>query len=142
MRALKWDFVPVRTQHEYHNSFWCCAHRGHFVRAMAQAATPVASEHSANNILPGCRFLVAPKPATITSDVSGWSVGLCSGTIDGILTVAVQQRVAMVARYGNAENVPFCSPPTATREEAIRVVVRYLDEHSELKMEEFGSVAT
>jgi Rap1a immunity proteins len=108
--------------------------------AMAQAATPVASEHSANNILPGCRFLVAPKPATITSDVSGWSVGLCSGTIDGILTVAVQQRVAMVARYGNAENVPFCSPPTATREEAIRVVVRYLDAHSELKMEEFGSV--
>jgi len=109
--------------------------------AMAQAATPVASEHSANNILPGCRFLVAPKPATITSDVSGWSVGLCSGTIDGILTVAVQQRVAMVARYGNAVNVPFCSPPTATREEGIRVVVRYLDEHSELKMEEFGSVA-
>jgi Rap1a immunity proteins len=44
-------------------------------------------------------------------------------------------------RYGNAVNVPFCSPPTATREEAIRVVVRYLDEHSELKMEEFGSVA-
>ena len=46
--------------------------------AMAQAATPTASEHSANNILPGCRFLVSPKPATITSDVSGWSVGLCS----------------------------------------------------------------
>src|SRR6185369_2068104 len=90
--------------------------------AMAQAATP-AAEHSANNILPGCRFLVAPKPATITSDVSGWSVGLCSGTIDGISTVAVRQRVAMVSRYGNAENVPFCSPPTATREEAIRVVV-------------------
>ena len=109
--------------------------------AMAQAATPAASEHSANNILPGCRFLVSPKPATITSDVSGWSVGLCSGTIDGILTVAVQQRVAMVSRYGNAENVPFCSPPTATREEVIRVVVRYLDEHSDLKMEEFGSVA-
>ena len=108
--------------------------------AMAQAAIPAASEHSANNILPGCRFLVAPKPATITSDVSGWSVGLCSGTIDGILTVAVHQRMAMVARYGNAENVPFCSPPTATREEAIRVVVRYLDAHSELKMEEFGSV--
>ena len=56
--------------------------------AMAQAATPTTSEHSANSILPGCRFLVAPKPATITSDVSGWSVGLCSGTIDGILTVA------------------------------------------------------
>jgi hypothetical protein len=109
--------------------------------AMAQATTPTASEHSANNILPGCRFLVAPKPATITSDVNGWSVGLCSGTIDGILTVAVQQRVAMVARYGKAENVPFCSPPTATRDEAIRVVVRYLDEHSDLKMEEFGSVA-
>jgi hypothetical protein len=107
----------------------------------AQAATPAANEHSANNILPGCRFLVAPRPATITSDVSGWSVGLCSGTIDGILTVAVQQRVAMVARYGKAENVPFCSPPTATRDEAIRVVVRYLDEHSDLKMEEFGSVA-
>jgi len=68
-------------------------------------------------------------------------VGLCNGTIDGILTVAVQQRVAMVSRYANAENVPFCSPPTATREEAIRVVVRYLDAHSELKMEEFGSVA-
>ena len=60
---------------------------------------------------------------------------------DGILTVAVQQRVAMVARYGKAENVPFCSPPTATRDEAIRVVVRYLDEHSDLNMEEFGSVA-
>jgi hypothetical protein len=49
--------------------------------------------------------------------------------------------MAMVARYGNAENAPFCSPPTATSDEAIRVVVRYIDEHSNLKMEAFGSVA-
>ena len=87
--------------------------------AAAQADTPTADEHTANIILPGCRFLIAPKPETITSDVSGWSVGLCSGIIDGILTVAVEQQVAMVARYGNAENAPFCSPPTATRDEAI-----------------------
>ena len=33
--------------------------------AMAQAATPTTSEHSANSILPGCRFLFPPKPATI-----------------------------------------------------------------------------
>ena len=109
--------------------------------AAAQAGTPAANEHTANNILPGCRFLVAPKPATITSEVSGWSVGLCSGTIDGILTVTIERRLAMVARYGNAENAPFCGPPTATRDEAIRVVVRYFDGRSDLKMEEFGSVA-
>ena len=55
--------------------------------------------------------------------------------------VREENKVQTIDSVGNAENVPFCSPPTATREEAIRVVVRYLDEHSELKMEEFGSVA-
>ncbi len=59
--------------------------------AAAQAGTPAGNEYTANNIPPGCSFVVAPKPATITSDVSGWSIGLCSGTIDGILTVAVER---------------------------------------------------
>ena len=32
-------------------------------------------------------------------------------------------------------------PPLERGDEAIRVVVRYPDEHSQLKMEEFGTVA-
>jgi hypothetical protein len=109
--------------------------------AIAQAATPPTNEHSASNILPGCRFLVAPKPATITSDVSGWSVGLCSGTIEGILAVAVQQQLSIAAQNGSAKGALFCTPPAATTDEAIRIVVRYLDDHSNLKQENFGAVA-
>ena len=100
-----------------------------------------AGEHSANNILPGCHLLILPTPPTSTAGVDGWSVGMCFGTIDGLLAVARDQQFKLIMRYGKADDAPFCVPGQATFAQVLRVAVAYVEQHPERMHEEFAPLA-
>jgi len=92
----------------------------HFLRGTALIAAFVLNSdfafaesdfNSANYIMPGCRVLLEPDPP---KDMNAKFLSAQCGAIVGGLV------------YASSSNV--CAPKDATREQSVRVVVKYIDD--------------
>jgi hypothetical protein len=87
---------------------------------------------SANWLMPGCRAFISDSPdATIPNASRNAALllqGLCAGNVEGVWDTAF--------RFGEV-----CSPEGAINEQAVRVVVQYIDARPARMQERFAGLA-
>ena len=90
---------------------------------------------SANAIMPGCRASLSNQ---YNDQLEAIMAGVCVGTVNGLIFEAsvLEQ---MSARVPHAE--VFCAPEEVTIDQALRVVVAYIDAHPERMHERFPLLA-
>ena len=98
--------------------------------AFALAGTPSVAEednlHSANAIMPGCRAL-------LSNSNGGFAMGLCVGVVEGMIyEMSVWQETSPSF---------VCLPKGITIEQAVRVVVAYIEARPERMHERFKLLA-
>jgi hypothetical protein len=88
--------------------------------ALAGSDTAGNAWYTADEVMPGCRHLIATK--TITTDQSvAQLMFLCSGIVEGILIVALAEK-------DQHKSEPlFCPPDEVTRNQAVWIVIKYFD---------------
>ena len=90
---------------------------------------------SANAIMPGCRASLSNQ---YNDQLEAIMAGVCVGTVNGLIFEAsvLEQ---MSARVPHTE--VFCAPEEVTIDQALRVVVAYIDAHPERMHERFPLLA-
>jgi hypothetical protein len=81
--------------------------------------------HSANFILPGCKGFLDRENTPPPSEV--FRQGVCAGFVDGL-------------GYG-VGGKDFCPPNGVTRDQAVAVVIKYIEARPERMQEHFGNLA-
>ena len=93
--------------------------------------------HSANAIMPGCRALLSH--SSDDDSLVSFKAGVCAGTIDGLLFEASLLGRSTGVGVPHAE--VFCAPKEITNDQALRVVVRYIDARPEEMHKGFAFLA-
>jgi len=75
-------------------------------------------QYSANSIMPGCREAAAPVTFSIPSNESNDLASFCLGLVGGL-------------SYSGRSDGTMCFPAGMTSQQAVRVVVEYIDGHPE-----------
>jgi len=95
--------------------------------AASVAAEEVPHHLSANYFMPGCRALLQNKGGDLPS--------LCAGIVGGIM---YEESMHLL---GDEKSAIFCIPKGVTADQAVRVVVAYIDGHPERMHERFETLA-
>jgi Rap1a immunity proteins len=84
---------------------------------------PVSAQSSANDMLSGCKGLIGDKTPPLREALRQ---GRCAGYVAGLVY---------------ARSVFLCVPESATPEQGVRVVIRYIEARPERMHEPFGKLA-
>jgi Rap1a immunity proteins len=88
--------------------------------ALAGSDTARNAWYTADEVMPGCRHLIATK--TITTDQSvAQLMFLCSVIVEGILIAAITEKDQ------HKREPLFCPRDEVTRNQAVRIVIEYFD---------------
>jgi|HubBroStandDraft_1064217.scaffolds.fasta_scaffold168636_2 hypothetical protein len=89
--------------------------------------TTNAQSLTGNELQSKCKHAVQETPSDLSSS---WSAGLCAGYISGVVdSQAMWEAFEHVEK--NYEQFHYCMPAAATNEQALKIVVKYLDDHPE-----------
>lgn len=83
------------------------------------------SFHSANAVLPGCKFLVAGAMGKNLSEA--YDVGFCAGMVSAIVSLTT--------------GPVMCVPSKVTQGQILQVILRYVEARPQRIHEEFGPLA-
>jgi hypothetical protein len=103
--------------------------RGANVRPAQNAPSDARSMHSANDLLPYCKYLFTDQPQGGYN--VGFGVGLCAGMIDGIGSAASSL----------PDQLSSCQPAGVTRGQEVQVVVAYVEARPERMHEDMYALA-
>lgn len=103
---------------------------GALIGLMASSAACAEDMESANWVMPGCREYLAHSSRTLFQN--GW----CAGIVHGVAGMTILMKLP-------SENQLFCAdtPPHATNDQLVRVVVAYIEARPQRMHEPFTVLA-